>query len=501
MAQGGGRRLGLTLAVLALSLSTGSCGEGFTSAADELNPWATALREGLARPIDRISGVGSLHQEVSTSSAAAQSFHDQGLAYLASFEWLSAARSFRTALNHDPDLAMARTGLARAFLGLEAPGRALAEARLAQRSPVQVTHREALWVELAVAQMEGTLAQGGEAQDLQLAYVQAIDHYLDRYPDDSHGLVLRGNGSAHAANPGSSGGTASLHWYRRALEVDPDHFPAHHFLAHTLENLGQLSEALHHARRYQELAPQAPHAQHMVAHVLASRDEWAAARRQLEKADRLHRENFEKGRTTPDLDWHYGHNLRLLGAVLLYQGAAGPANDALHSTFGLTYAGRRAGFYCAPWIEHLLAEGRFEEALASARSCEKRDSLLARVMGAGFRGEALLGMGRIAEAEEALATTTKRQAEFLASLRYPSVDGPYLAKARLATMTLDAKLRLRTDDPEGAEALLRQVLGILGRGQAVDSWALAPRRIRELARDARKAGYPELARDLLEALG
>jgi len=50
----------------------------------------------------------------------AQAFFDQGLAYLHSYVWLDAARSFNEALRADPNLAMAQLGLSYALgeLGL-----------------------------------------------------------------------------------------------------------------------------------------------------------------------------------------------------------------------------------------------------------------------------------------------------------------------------------------------------------------------------------------------
>jgi len=53
------------------------------------------------------TGIGELHEKVSTQSAEAQSLYDQGLAYLHSYVWIEAARSFHQALRLDPNLAMA----------------------------------------------------------------------------------------------------------------------------------------------------------------------------------------------------------------------------------------------------------------------------------------------------------------------------------------------------------------------------------------------------------
>jgi tetratricopeptide (TPR) repeat protein len=65
------------------------------------------------------SEVGPLHDPVTTSSPEAQKFYDQGEAYLHSYVWIEAARSFNQALRLDPKLALAYVGLSRVYTGLE----------------------------------------------------------------------------------------------------------------------------------------------------------------------------------------------------------------------------------------------------------------------------------------------------------------------------------------------------------------------------------------------
>src|SRR4030095_4669810 len=75
----------------------------------------------LERPVPLRKGTGTVHEAVTTSSKEAQAFYDQGLAYLHSYVWVEAARSFNQALRHDPKLAMAYVGLRRAYSGLDDP--------------------------------------------------------------------------------------------------------------------------------------------------------------------------------------------------------------------------------------------------------------------------------------------------------------------------------------------------------------------------------------------
>src|SRR5436190_6782896 len=83
---------------------------------------ASAVAIELARrPVPLRKGIGVAHDAVSTTSARAQAFYDQGLAYLHSYVWLEAARSLNQALTIDPKVAMAHAGLAVAYTELNAP--------------------------------------------------------------------------------------------------------------------------------------------------------------------------------------------------------------------------------------------------------------------------------------------------------------------------------------------------------------------------------------------
>src|SRR5689334_5223505 len=69
----------------------------------------------LERPVTLRDGIGRAHEDVTTASNDAQAFYDQGLAYLHSYVWIEAARSFHQALRFDSKLAMAYLGLSYAL--------------------------------------------------------------------------------------------------------------------------------------------------------------------------------------------------------------------------------------------------------------------------------------------------------------------------------------------------------------------------------------------------
>ena len=57
----------------------------------------------LEKPTVLQEGIGKISQKVTTRFLEAQAFYDQGLAYIESYVFLEAARSFHQALRIDPD--------------------------------------------------------------------------------------------------------------------------------------------------------------------------------------------------------------------------------------------------------------------------------------------------------------------------------------------------------------------------------------------------------------
>src|SRR5690349_19456451 len=70
------------------------------------------------RPIRLVGGLGGINDVVTTNSAEAQAYHNQGLAYLHLFAYLQAARSFNEAIRRDSMLAMSYAFLSSAYASL-----------------------------------------------------------------------------------------------------------------------------------------------------------------------------------------------------------------------------------------------------------------------------------------------------------------------------------------------------------------------------------------------
>jgi tetratricopeptide (TPR) repeat protein len=350
----------------------------------------------LTRPVPLRTGIGTIHEEVSTSSKQAQAFYDQGLAYLQSYFWIEAARSFHQALRYDPRLVLAYVGLSYAYSPIDFAA-ARTELNQAEQLVGHATDRERRRIEIRALQMKA-MSDTGKIEN-ELAFRDALDDALSAYPNDVIFLLLRG--TAQDPSPFADGQGCVMEgapFYERALAADPGNFAAEHFLTHCDENAGRIQEALPHALAYAAAAPDIPHAQHMCGHVLrrAGRMEEAIAR--FQRADELERAYFKAENISPSIDWHYSHNLNLLASSYQYLGEMKNAEKYFRQSGAVTAYTDYDSFNRKDWPEFLLNRKRFPEALTAARAMTQKPSPLARAVGYVLAGESLLSMNRPKEA-------------------------------------------------------------------------------------------------------
>jgi tetratricopeptide (TPR) repeat protein len=101
-----------------------------------------------------------------------------------------------------------------------------------------------------------------------------------------------------------------------------------HYLTHFNESFGNTAKAALFSRNYAHIAKNSAHAQHMYGHVLPLLGKWNEAIAQFRKADLLHKNWMKSNKATFSDDWHYNHNLDLLGASLMHTGDFSAANEA-----------------------------------------------------------------------------------------------------------------------------------------------------------------------------
>jgi tetratricopeptide (TPR) repeat protein len=447
-------------------------------------------REVLQRPVPLRTGIGRTHEVVTTTSPDAQAFHDQGLAYLHSYVWIEAGRSFNQALRLDPKMALSWVGLSRVYSGLEDQAAARAAWTKAQELADGASEKERRKIAARGVQLDAI--DDLPSVEKHTAYKRTLDEALAADMDDVELWLLRGNAEErNAAGRGQRGSAASVAFYRQALAVSPDHFAAHHYLVHSYETIGRIEEALSHGEVYARLADQVPHARHMWAHDLRRVGRVADAIAEFERAHDLETAYYKAEGLPEELDWHRPHNLDLLATCHQHQGRMKKTEAVMRERGRLRPVLAGTEFSGKAWPGFLLGTGRHAEALAAARELVQGRWVSTQAVGHALVGQALLALGRLAEAEAALAEADARLADVPAGSMMISYVGrsavePYVAGLR-------GEILLRRGERAQAGELLKDVQRRIRAVPGPDAWTEALFRLEEIGRAARRAGDWELA--------
>jgi tetratricopeptide (TPR) repeat protein len=452
-----------------------------TPAEHEHGP-AEVPSEILERPLTLRDGHGVTHERVSTASESAQAFYDQGLAYLHSYVWIEAARSFHQALRLDANVAMAWIGLSYAEWQLNRPAGAHAALARARELAGHASAREQRRIALRTQELDAT--EHAQNAALQTAYRRELDGVLAADPSDVEVWLLRG--LAEAPTPGDRGQgsvAASIPLYERALALAPDHVAAHHYLTHALENTGRIGEALVHGAAYAKLAPDIPHARHMYGHELRRVGRIDEAIAEFQAAYDLELDHSRAERVPLDFDWHHQHNMDLLATSFQYVGRMKDAERMFQSSFAIRSVLIVQELNRGEWPIYLLSQRRWSEAATAAATMVDHPSPVVSAMGHILAGRAALGAGRFGQGAAEANTALKllrgvTQGAGLVTTPFEQLQGEFF---------------LRTGQSEKGRAMLEGVIRKVRALPGPDEWTQALFTLESIARAARDVGDWDLA--------
>jgi tetratricopeptide (TPR) repeat protein len=433
----------------------------------------------------RSDGIGIVREHVTTASSEAGAFYNQGVAYLHSFVWIEAARSFNQALRLDPNLAMADRTPVRAWR---------AWLVLRQRAAMCVLNgwchwfrHGSNWIELRKEQLDAA----AEPDRSSRAY-QQTSASCAAYPDAVELLLIIGQAqdSSHDGH-GMNVGSASLPFYLRALATSPDYFATHHFLTHAYENTREFDRALVHAERYARMASAVPHAHHMYGHVLRRVNRMPDAITEFEQADRLETAYLRSEAIPPRYDWHYRHNLSLLGSSYQYVGRTAAADAVLRRSFELDGATPSdVDLDRKQWVLSLLAARRPADALTAARSLVARPQPLFRALGHLLAGRAQLALNRPDDA-------AKEGNLGLGEMRAAGPSGGVLVPEY---ELLQGEYLLRTGQVDRGRAMLRSAAAKLREASGPDAWVTTLFSLEAIVRSASDLGDWPVVQDYAQQM-
>jgi tetratricopeptide (TPR) repeat protein len=275
------------------------------------------------KPAVLMEGYGKVHMPITTKSAEAQAFFDQGLALMHSFWFYEADRSFERAAQLDPDCAMAQWGIAMSDVNEDRRKAALKRAK--ELAP-KVTEREQLYIAAVEARYAGEKSNVqnngflGSSED----YRKALRRLVSLYSHDLEAklfLALASMSGYERDGTPRAGTIEAIALLQVVLAKAPNHLAAHHYMIHATEAGKRAIDGVPSADVYGTLAPKVGHAVHMPGHTYVHVDRWDDAARAFEgsaEVDRAYiRDNNE---TTDHAAGPYGHNVHFLANVYGYQG-------------------------------------------------------------------------------------------------------------------------------------------------------------------------------------
>ena len=395
-------------------------------------PGPPATLDGWAAGAQMFEGLGAFHRTVTTRSAEAQAYFDQGMRLIWAFNHDEATRSFARAAQLDPGCASCWWGVALSLgpnynlpLMADPRGRVGWEAvQQARRAAGGATPVEKALIDAIGERFHGADPLDPPAAAARLAdFAAAMDAVAARFPDDLDVQVLAAE-AAMNTNPwrlwsiDGQPAAGTLRIVARLTDVlrkDPGHPGANHYYIHALEASPHPEQALAAAGRLPGLMPAAGHIVHMPAHILqrvGRYEESAQANREASAADAAYY------RKTAALDYYpmyTAHNFQFLAYSAMMEGRRDETMTSLRRARGVMSDDMLPGMPGADWMigylyQGMIRFGLWDDAIAAPAPPETLFGLRGAWLEA--RAMALARKGRIAEARSAvgelerLVTTT-----------------------------------------------------------------------------------------------
>ena len=280
-------------------------------------------------------GLGSYSRKVTTNSAEAQRYFDQGFAFLHGFNHRAAIRAFQQAAEIDPECAMAHWGVALACgphinsIAVPPPAAELAwkELGLAQKNAENASPVErALIVALAKRYAN---PQPEDRSGLDRAYTDAMREVWKKYPKDPDVGALFAEAMMNLRpwdqwtpdgkpQPGTDEIIATLD---AVLTLNSNHPLANHLYIHAVEASPNPERAMAAADRLRTLQPGLAHNVHMPSHIDIRTGQWLKAvdtNAKAVEADQRYRKIF--GQPKGFLNVYIAHNRHMLAYAAMMTG-------------------------------------------------------------------------------------------------------------------------------------------------------------------------------------
>lgn len=415
------RRMASVVLVLAIAGSGCSRNTPEASSESESAELKSTTTDGRMSPW--LNNLGKFGRKITTTSAEAQRFFNQGLTLYYGFNHHEAVRSFKEAARLDPQCAMAYWGEALslgpnindAFPDEEREKQAYAALQKARELKSQSSEVEQALIEALTPRYTATHPK--DRKPLNAAYAKAMTRVYGQFRDDPEVATLYAEAVMDTMpwsywtkdgrpQPGTKELVAAL---ESVLAKYPDHPGAHHLYIHAVEASPDPDRAVPSADKLGGLVPAAGHLVHMPSHIyirVGRYEDAVTANQRAILADEDYLTQCRAQGIYPV--GYYPHNIHFLSFAL---SATGRAREAIESarkaaekTSHVGCGMQGLGFVHLLQAYPLLALVRFGQWDEIMKEASKpADSPFVKAMQHFARGLAYNGKGELDKAERELA--------------------------------------------------------------------------------------------------
>lgn len=428
----------------------------------------------LGEPARRYEGYGRYSRKITTSSAEAQEWFNQGMQLLYGFNHDEAIRSFNEAARLDPQCAMAHWGIAYAsglhinnmMMTPEQSKRAWDSSRRALELIDGASPAEQALVR-AVAQRYSWPATA-DRRALDESYAAGMREARGAFPSDPDIGALYAESLMdlqpwdYWTSDGRPKGNAAeiVRTLESVLALHPNHPGANHFYIHAVEASSDPDRAIAAAERLSGLVPGSGHLVHMPSHIFARVGRYTDASESNVRAVEVDAAYFAKAPAPGFYRIYYIHNLHFLTFASMMEGrydaaitAARRVEKEIPEEF-LRENAFIADAFMPTAMEVLVRFGRWEEVLKEPKPPSYRKFSIA--MWRYCRGVSLAALDRKSEAREELEAF--RRAVKDVPDAWMIGNNTCLSVLEIASRMLEGELAFREGERERCFTLLREAI-------------------------------------------
>jgi tetratricopeptide (TPR) repeat protein len=403
-------------------------------------------------------GLGSFHRKISSTSAEAQQYFNQGMRFMWAFNHDEASRSFARAAELDPKCAICLWGVALTVgPNYNMPMMAQPRAKVAFESLERATQlldraspaEQALISALKTRYPHPTALDPSNEGPVLEAYAGAMRNVAKEFPRDSDIQTMYAESLMNInawklwtpEGKPAPGTDEIVRTLESVIAREPMHPGANHYYVHAIESSQHPEKAIAAAERLRGMMPGAGHLEHMPAHIMqrvGRYEEAAEANRKGAAADRAY---LSKTQPLDYYPMYVAHNFQFLGYSAAMEGRRAEALDAMRQLRAAFPEDAMLAMPGVDWYgaEPFLVMVRF--ALWDEILAEPQPNPALKALTGGYlfaRATALAAKDRTTEATQAIAELEKVRA----SVPADAVAGLNTAPDVLALAASIAKSRI-----------------------------------------------------------